>query len=1098
MSLPDDIKIMLEQMLSEDPDGIVPGHSNIRSKMGDVGIKKLGYIDPYDEDGITFICDKGFVVYSSIAEASTKYDSTHYSLKKAVAEISYGLPRDLVKIKPADKSNREAFGGLYSEREYLIVPRIYPTTSELEYVRAIDSINLKWRRLESKDVRNIGVTGRLWKSKKIISFWNKKATALIEIKLIEGFLRNIGVDPEKLVYQFIDSEDGFLYSELNGSEKSIKRSDSEIIDLMRKQHLNPDSKKKLAAISRVQQKKSPGFDFQAQKDAALPALEETEELDEFDYDVPDGVPYMFPSLEEMATETLKEDPDHMVVPGNDLKKLRSHGFDRLTQGGSEFTDWDSVCVFIDQKENRILYGVTDELGTYVKHRDMMRQIYLYRHFHDQFKITQGGQEFGLEAASFSDRKQVMFPKGSIHGVGFKSKLDFETYMDFATWANPPYRRENSDLITGRFWDTTRGMSFWDQKKKVMQHFNLVVEFFRSIKVDPKKVVYQFIDSDKVFVYDELFNDNNEAPILSPKEIAVLRKKQHTDPDAKKKLATIDKVKQVVNPGFKFQAQKDAMMPALNEDPNRLRVGPGQVETLSSHGFDVTSIKRVFFDAPGAVSFIYDIVNRVMIYNSATDGEIPMTHPDMGEQITAYLAYPDQYEIVQSPIKGTVLQPDIDDPEGPGGTQGEITFPTLRTPESLKNYLSKLDKSIPKNGSIARNSQKFLMGRLWTKQRVISFWKKREKTLPHLEAINHLIEGFGLKPSNVVFEFLDSLHLFTYNELHNGITQTRSNAEQQELMARSHFKKDDDDRENWDMKKNKGFDFQAQKDASVPALQESPDAVYSSTGQRLTGWGDYGAYAFIATYDYSVMCSQSTHHAIIRYLEKMAGEKNPEDTLNDFISIGGEVSNRHKLLSDIEDEHGFMGSFLRTERPNIRDEVGIHQTDDFLVGRIWVTKKLISFWNSQNIVLSEWSWVKKMFTEHKEILGNLKDYKVDFIEREENYESGKYPELTSAGDIDKEEDASSQPIKDENGQLNMIAQLFNKVQELPKLSDDKLKKIREKLHVLDPNVKAQVVKMLGKAGQHKAASIAEKLGMSVAEFNHLWNVNERHVKLSDLI
>ena len=815
------------------------------------------------------------------------------------------------------------------------------------------------------------------------------------------------------------------------------------------------------------------------------------ELSEFDYDVPDGVPY----LRELADEVLCETPDHLVVQSADITKLRKAGFGALVKsGGVAFTDWDSTSIFFDQNENRVLYGVTDELGGYAMHKTIMKQIDLYRHYADNFELVEDGDQFGLQATKTADRKRVAYPRGLVRGVGFKSKPDFEAYLNFADWTKAPFYREQTKMILGRYWENTSALSFWSTREEVVKEFKLVEMFLHAIKLTHDKVVYQFAGSERVYLYSELGTGLDPKETLSPEEIGKLRRQQHIDPAAKKKLAAIDQVKQVVSPGFDFQAQRNAMMPAvaeatITEDPNRINVGPGQTTTLGAKGVDVAGIKRTYFDSDGTISFIYDRVNNVMIFNRAGSFfQIPLTHPDIGEEIMTYMAYPDRFEVIEAPVKGMVLQPSLDDGDGPGSATGEIFFPSISSESNLKKYLKRLRNIMPLDGDISRGSKKFLMGRLWTKEKVISFWKNRAETLEHLGVINSLVASVGLKPQELVYEFLDVVHLFTYDELQAGSVQTRSSAEQQASMAQQHFKKDDAARKNWKMKKDSGFEFQAKKNAALPALQETPDAVYSPQGAQITTWGDRGAEAFIATSWYSILLSQGTHHGIMKYMHGILSEDG-DKVLDEFEKIGGTVSNRKAVIADIQDKQGYLGQIFAAAPfgdYNIRDEV--EKNDHFILGRLWTATRLIALWNEQSVVLENWGVVKNMFYENPK-LGKLNSYRVDFVEREAaSYESGKYPEFTPASDVEKSE-APKKPSEDTGGQINMITQLFAKVQELPKISDDKLKKIREKLHVLDPNVKAQVAKMLGTAGTHKAAAIAAKLGMSVAEFNHLWNMNE---------
>ena len=1086
--VPDGVPSM-KDTLQEDPDSPYIEDKVAKQKLKQAGknVKEFNELDYSDAEATPFtIADKFGVVF--YMDGTKTHDMAIHADIRDNLDRYLDNPRKFLLKQDGDEVILESI-----DKFYLMTTL---GTTVKEFPKLIQSVN-KWVQSDSARGFPNFYSGRLWVKKAgfkqannilFVSFWCKKEYIVKNMKLVDRFLKKFWSNPEEFIFQFTDSRDVFFHSEMDHGVGS-GRSDAEIADLMKKQHLDPAAKKKLALLTKAKQVTSPGFDFQAQRNAMMPALQE------------------------IANEILKENPDHIRVPSPDIEKLRKNGFGTLVNGGTDFTDWDSTSVFFDEKQNRVLYGTTDELGGYATHKGIMKQIDLYRHFGGNFEITEGAGEFGLQATKAADRKRVMYPKGSVHGVGFKNKLDFEAYLNFAEWTKPPFYREQTNMILGRYWENASIISFWSERAEVVKNFKIVELFLNSINLKRERVAYQFVDSERIYLYSELQSNLDAHETLSPDEIAALRRRQHVDPVAKKKLAAIDQVKQVVSPGFDFQAQRNAMMPAvaeetLTEDPNRINVGPGQTTTLGAKGADVKAIKRAYFDSPGSISFIYDRLNHEMMFNQATSFyQTPLTHPDMGEQIMAYLAYPDRYEIVKG-VGGMVLQPSLDDEEGPGSAAGEIIFPSITTEDSLKKYLDRIGNIMPMDGSIPRNSKTFLMGRLWTKEKVISFWGKKADVLKHLKAINDLIVSRGLKPEEILFEFLDDVHLFSYDELQGGNVQTRSSAEQQALMAQQHFKKDDAARKNWQMKKDSGFDFQAQKAASLPALEESPDTVHDRDGEYVVGWDTDGAYAFISTHGYSIIGKNKTHYGIIKLLYEIFQGEDPADTMARCKSKGIYVSNEEAVIQDILDADGFLGEFfIDHERekdggepnPNIRYAVD-EGNDNFILGRVWPEGKILSFWNEQHAVLKLWSWTQKMFQDHRRILGKIEKYKVDFIERDgESEESGTYPDFTPAKDIERSKSPEKPtPTVDKNGQLNMIAQLFNKVQELPRLPEDRLKQIREKLHVLDPNVKAQVAKMLNQAGQHKAAAIAAKLGMSTAEFNYLWNVNEGNIKLSDLI
>jgi len=91
--------------------------------------------------------------------------------------------------------------------------------------------------------------------------------------MVEKFLSGLNINKNKELYEFVDNGHLFSYSEL--SKKSDSASDEEVKRLMAIQHLDPDAKKKLAAMQGgLKVAASPGFDFQAQRAMAMPALQE--------------------------------------------------------------------------------------------------------------------------------------------------------------------------------------------------------------------------------------------------------------------------------------------------------------------------------------------------------------------------------------------------------------------------------------------------------------------------------------------------------------------------------------------------------------------------------------------------------------------------------------------------------------------------------------------------------------------------------------------------------------------------------------------------------------------------------------------------------
>lgn len=261
------------------------------------------------------------------------------------------------------------------------------------------------------------------------------------------------------------------------------------------------------------------------------------------------------------------------------------------------------------------------------------------------------------------------------------------------------------------------------------------------------------------------------------------------------------------------------------------------------------------------------------------------------------------------------------------------------------------------------------------------------------------------------------------------------------------------------------------------LKEDPDGVYgvgdSGELEKLTRWHSSDAIPFFAFDTFSIISFGSTHYEIIDVLHAVykklvqSGEPMARELYEDKFSDNFPVSDLNGMLKELMAEKlkayfeagGRAGTMEngRWGTPYYREHFGIS-------GRIWTNTKLISFWNKNVDVIMNWELVEKMFKEFSSKLGDIQDYRVDFLEREYHKEP-----LTPASSVPSLKKSSSASTS-------------------PKLSDEQIRTLQKKLHTLTPSKKKQVMNMLGKRNV-KAQEFAEKLGMTVAQMNHLLNVNE---------
>jgi hypothetical protein len=151
----------------------------------------------------------------------------------------------------------------------------------------------------------------------------------------------------------------------------------------------------------------------------------------------------------------------------------------------------------------------------------------------------------------------------------------------------------------------------------------------------------------------------------------------------------------------------------------------------------------------------------------------------------------------------------------------------------------------------------------------------------------------------------------------------------------------------------------------------------------------------------------------------------------------------------------------------------------IFGRLWYRKKLMSFWNNTQKVVKNWNWVKNYFNNMQKLTGDLNDYEIDWLERSRN---ASMTPLTKASDVD------ANTGKPDANQQDFISTLFGDVKKIKSLSPEEIEKLNKKIHLLPPAKKREALLAMGYKNI-KAIEIADALGMTVAEFNNIMNVNE---------
>jgi hypothetical protein len=264
------------------------------------------------------------------------------------------------------------------------------------------------------------------------------------------------------------------------------------------------------------------------------------------------------------------------------------------------------------------------------------------------------------------------------------------------------------------------------------------------------------------------------------------------------------------------------------------------------------------------------------------------------------------------------------------------------------------------------------------------------------------------------------------------------------------------------------------------LDENPNNVYNTSGKQIAYWMN-GGFTFFTFKTFSVMAKSLgndddfTHPDLAQAIVSIYHGNDAE--------IMDKVSEGRIKVSDIKK--------LRNELRGPKYDSFIHDRDDSdlrdftISGRLWPKRKIISFWNLQKKVLQGWDQVEKMFSDFKSTVGDLNGYNIDWLERDEQETAdGTYPPLTPAKTVSSTH--SAKKLKKSGAgdkQENFFDKLFGTIHKMPTLSPEQIKRVQAKLHTLPPRQKKLALDVLG-IRNIKAAEIADKIGMSVVQFNHL--------------
>jgi hypothetical protein len=540
---------------------------------------------------------------------------------------------------------------------------------------------------------------------------------------------------------------------------------------------------------------------------------------------------------------------------------------------------------------------------------------------------------------------------------------------------------------------------------------------------------------------------------------------------------------------------------LTEDPDSMTVDEEDSEKLNKKGADVPDMD-IHWEDSDAVPFYIDEKEKVIVFSERnTHGRIERSLLAASNGSRDRIRFDNQFSEENFEkcvgIQSVILMP-----------SKALYFYGLKdnTREGIRQYLVRNEKKfryLSIRGGSASDTE--LSGRLWRDFNAISFWNHKKDIIPYMRLLVGFMSAIGLNPQRCVYEFIDSRRLYAFKDLGKAIEadEKLSAADIQDKLAKKHLEKNkaDYDPEFWERhgkKAAKGFEYPAKADASVPALEghiklkdllkENPDFVSDEHGGKIAKYFDTDAIAFFAFKEFSILNRGGVHYDMLNTMRDIYDDGSPAHDIEYLMDEKGFLlSSSLGLIDELDD--GPLGQYFKNYSADYSDETGsgsdgsspnagaFRTKSGGLAGRIWTKKKIISFWNRKEDVVKRWNEIQKMFKEFEGMLGDLGEYRVDWLERDASVKTPMTPasEVSSAGSSGDK-------------QQTFLDALFGE----KKLSDEDIKKLQGRLHTMSAQEKKKVMLNMGYKNV-KAADIADKLGMTVAEFNHIMHVNEETVE-----
>jgi hypothetical protein len=535
---------------------------------------------------------------------------------------------------------------------------------------------------------------------------------------------------------------------------------------------------------------------------------------------------------------------------------------------------------------------------------------------------------------------------------------------------------------------------------------------------------------------------------------------------------------------------------MTESPDRFVLGAAGVEKLEKLGIKRKEMNNSWTDHD-AYPFFIEPKDKIVIYrHNATHGSMDKILSYAARSSAKQNAFEFGYEFsnMQGDPGFTSKAHNSQDCYFHGLNEGVRKYL-----QKHKSYFKELEIRGDHTSGSGGDESTELAGRIWVDKNVVSFWNEKDKVMPYMNQVYSFMKNYNMNLETALYEFIDSRGFYTYQELTGNLPDDKEKLSPEEIQAlksQKHFKKNKADYSPsfWnrqDKKAAKGFEYPAKAAAAMPALEghiklkdllkESPDKVLSVDGEfKIAKYMDSDAVAFFIYPKFSAINAGGVHTDIMEILqyahENMEYITATEEDKRDFYDM---VSNRVIEISDFQAmfdsvSSGPLADFIKSGKVHDDDDPGAFRIKSGgLAGRLWYRKKIISFWNNKSEVIEKWDYVERLYKDFPNKFGNIEEYKVDWLERDVRNGGP----LTPASSI-------TAGMKTDVGQTDFLDKLTG---EAP-IDPEEIKRIQRELHMMTPKEKKKALEKLG-AKNTKTIDIANKLGMSVAEFNHIMNVNE---------